>query len=90
MPGFLEEELKSHEGLKAELLAESKGRFVLIKKDRVVGVFEAEEEAIDHGYQQFADQGFLVGQILDIDPVRRGARDEATGRESGSSDSNPH
>ena len=69
MTNVLDEELRTYESHKAELLTTDKGKFVLIKRDKVVGIFVAEEDALDRGYREFGRPPFLVKQILEVDPV---------------------
>lgn len=64
----LQQELKTFENKKSELLSRSKGKFVLIKKEKVIGIFETEEDAINQGYVKFKNTPFLVKQILETDP----------------------
>ena len=65
----LEKELATYEVYRSELLASALGKFVLIKGDRVVGVFGTWEEAADHGYEELGRVAFLVKEILEIERV---------------------
>ncbi len=47
----LETELRFFEAHRAELVAQAKGRYALVKGDRLVGVFNDQNEAIRTGYE---------------------------------------
>ncbi len=47
---LLEKELATYEHKRDELLAKAKGKFVLIKDDEVVDVFDSQTNAIRRGY----------------------------------------
>lgn len=64
----LQDELQTFEKKKQELLASSRGKFVLIKDKQTVGVFETETDAVNQGFQKFRNSPFLVKQILDAEP----------------------
>lgn len=64
----LQEELKTFEKKKRELLASSRGKFVLIKNNETTGIFETEADAINQGFRKFKNRPFLVKQILDTEP----------------------
>jgi hypothetical protein len=54
------------------LLAEGRqGQFVLIKAERIVALFPAEREALDHGHRLFPNQPFLVHQVRAKKPLLR-------------------
>ena len=65
----LETEIATWDAHREELLARARGKHVLIKGDRIVGVFDTRAEAIDSGEEQLGDVAFLVKQILDVDIV---------------------
>ena len=67
MPPVLEPELKVYAENKNHLLGTAEGKFVLIGKGRLVGVFDSKMDAIAQGYQIFGNAPFLVKQILKID-----------------------
>jgi hypothetical protein len=55
-----------------QLLAEGNaGRHVLIKDDRIIGVWDTHDEAATAGYQQFRGQPFLVHEIQERERVLR-------------------
>jgi hypothetical protein len=67
MPGLLESEIQTYEKNRERLLGEAEGKFVLIRDDEVVGVFESKADAISQGYRQFGNVPFLVKQIVRIE-----------------------
>lgn len=70
----LEEEVKTYERELANLLADS-GKFVLIHKDSVIGVFAAYEDALKAGYAQLGPVPFLVKRIEGTEKVLWFTRD---------------
>ena len=64
---LLKEELRTYEARKSELVTRSKGKFVLIKDDQVVDVFETQGDAIRQGYERFGNVPFLVKQIVEVE-----------------------
>jgi hypothetical protein len=64
---LLKEELQTYEAKKSELVAKSKGKFVLIKDNQVVDVFETQGDAIRQGYERFGNVPFLVKQIVEVE-----------------------
>ena len=63
----LETELRFFEAHRAELVAQAKGRYALVKDDRLAGIFDDQNEAIRIGYEMFGNQAFLVKRIADVD-----------------------
>ena len=47
------------------------GRFVLIKGEQILGLFESQEDARGHGYRTFHNQPFLVHQLREREPLFR-------------------
>lgn len=60
---MLEKERKFFDRKKAELIAEHLGKFVLVKENKLVGVFNTIEEAMSEGARQFGLSTFLVRQV---------------------------
>jgi hypothetical protein len=60
---MLEKERECFDLKKPELLEDHRGKFVLIKEDDLVGVFNTIEEAMSEGARLFGLQPFLVRQI---------------------------
>jgi hypothetical protein len=67
MTDLLKKEIETYNAHKAELVGQSKGKFVLIKDDRIVGVFDTEIDAIHQGYERFGNVPFLVKQIVQVE-----------------------
>lgn len=65
----LEQELKTYEENKERLLSEAKGKFVLIKGDKIIGIYVSQEDALAEGYKRFGNEEFLVKEITEIEPV---------------------
>ena len=61
--GWLVQELETYYTHKAELLGEAEGKFVLIKGERIVGIYETEKEAFDEGLRRFRMTGYLARKI---------------------------
>lgn len=54
------------------LLADGhEGKFILIKGETILGIFEREEAAVGEGYHKFLRQGFFVHQIREKEPILR-------------------
>lgn len=58
----LETELRYCNEHRSELLHNAAGRFALVKSEALIGTFDAETEAIRHGYQTLGNIAFLVKQ----------------------------
>ena len=61
--GPLAEELRTFETRKAEMLQMARGRFVLIKGNKVIGFYDDTKSALDEGYRRFRLTGFLVQRV---------------------------
>lgn len=62
-------ELQTYEARRAELLARGENKFVLIKDELVVGLFDSQMEAIHEGYRRLGNVAFLVRQVVRVDVV---------------------
>ncbi|HBR58317.1 MAG TPA: hypothetical protein DEA22_12765 [Blastocatellia bacterium] len=60
---MLDRERKLFEKKKSELTAKHLGKFVLIKGDKLIGLFNTVEEALSEGARQFGLVPFLVRQV---------------------------
>lgn len=67
MTQLLDTELKTYSRQRDNLLGTAEGKFVLIRKDQVIGVYDSKIDAITQGYQQFGNVPFLVKQIVRIE-----------------------
>ena len=64
---MLTKELQTYEAYRSELIGKSKGKFALVKDDKVVDIFDTKIDAIRQGYERFGNVPFLVKQIVEID-----------------------
>ena len=65
MTAMLHREFQTFQQNKPNLVENHEGKFVLIKDDEIIGIFENELEAIKQGNEQFKDSHFLVNEIID-------------------------
>ena len=65
MENSLEREFQTFEARKSELVKDHAGKFVLIKNDDIIGIFDDELEAIKQGADRFGQVPFLVNEITD-------------------------
>jgi hypothetical protein len=63
----LEIEVKTYERHRDHLLGTAEGKFVLIRNDQVIGVYDSKMDAIAQGYQQFGNVPFLVKHIVKVE-----------------------
>ncbi len=63
---MLEKETKYFEQKLPELIPTQVGKFVLIKDERLEGIFDALNDALKWGYEKYRDQPFLVKQVTPI------------------------
>jgi hypothetical protein len=66
---LLEKEIQTYKDNLPSLTAEE-GKFILIKGDQIIGLFETYEDAIKAGYEQFELEPFLVKQIHAMEQVQ--------------------
>ena len=64
---LLRNELNTYDKQKNELIGKSKGKFVLIKDNQIIDVFETKNDAIRQGYERLGNVPFLVKQILEVE-----------------------
>jgi len=67
MAEMLKKELETYKAQKSELIGKSKGKFALIKDDKVIDVFDTKIDAIRQGYERFGNVPFLVKQIVEVE-----------------------
>jgi hypothetical protein len=67
MTDLLNEEVSVFEAHRSELLGSARGKFVLIKGDEMVGVFDSEMDAIRQGYEKFGNVAFLVKLVTEFE-----------------------
>ncbi|MBU3906648.1 MAG: hypothetical protein KKA64_00165 [Nanoarchaeota archaeon] len=67
---LLSKEIKTYNENKEVLLRDSSGKFVLIKEDKVIGVYDTRNDAIKIGIDKFGNEPFLVKKISEIDEIQ--------------------
>jgi len=67
----LEKELARFAALKAELLKNHGGKFVLIRGEDFCGAYDTAENAYTEGVKRFGREPFIVKQVLEQEPVYR-------------------
>jgi hypothetical protein len=71
-PGEVDVEWETYRREAGRLLAEGhEGRYVLIKGEDILGIYETRNQALDVGYARFPGQGFFVHQIQTRERVYR-------------------
>ena len=70
----LEKELSTYDANLIDLLANA-GKYVLISGEKIAGVFETYEEALQAGYEKYDLEPFLVKQINRAEPIYYFSRD---------------
>jgi len=63
----LQTELETYASRKSDLLAEARGKYVLIHGGEVVGTYDTEGDAISQGYRQFGNVPFLVKEVVEVE-----------------------
>ena len=63
----LETELRFFNQQRTRLLQDAPGKFVLVKGESLIGVFDSETAAIRHGYQTLGNVPFLVKKVTEVD-----------------------
>jgi hypothetical protein len=67
---MLEREIHYYEDHLKELLSKSPGKFVLVKGEKLFGVFDVQEEALAAGAHLFGLDSFLVRRVeKEVAPV---------------------
>ena len=64
---LLKKDLEAYLKNKVELTTASEGKFVLIKGDAVIGVYDTQNDAIKVGTDKFGNTPFLVKKIQEIE-----------------------
>ncbi|MSU76554.1 MAG: hypothetical protein EXS16_00510 [Gemmataceae bacterium] len=68
----LRPEWETYQVLVSRLLAEGHaGKYVLIKADQLIGIWDRHADAVESGYQRFAGEPFLVHEIRKREPIIR-------------------
>lgn len=66
---LISRELKTFKENKTQLLKKAEGKFVLIHQNKIIDIFETEDEGIQAGYEQLGNTPFLVKEILEEERV---------------------
>ena len=67
MSTLLDQELATYQAQKDDLLGKARGKFVLIKNNQIIGIFDTKNDAIRQGYERFGNVPFLVKEILEFE-----------------------
>lgn len=67
MTEILSTELKTYEENFESLVGTSEGKYVVIHKDRILGTFDTQLDAVKWGYRELGNVPFLVKQIVKIE-----------------------
>lgn len=70
----LEREMATYQANLMDILS-SEGRFVVIKGDEILGMWDFYEEALEAGYDEYGLEPFLVKKIQQSEPVYHFSRD---------------
>jgi hypothetical protein len=71
---MLEKELETYKK-ELQTLLQNAGKFVLIHEDKVAGVWDTYQDALQEGYRVFGLKPFLVKQIQAVETVHHINRD---------------
>lgn len=63
----LQKEYQFYFGVKADLLKQYKGKFALIKEQKVVGTFDTDQDAYKTGLEKLGNVPFLIIRIQEGD-----------------------
>ncbi len=66
---MLKKERKYFEAHRAEWLKQNPGKFVLVKNEELVGIFNTQQEALIEGARRFGTESFLVRQVEESEQV---------------------
>ena len=56
-------------------LLPNEGKYVVIKGEEVLGVYDSLDGALSAGYERYGDVDFLVKQISAVEPIEHFSRD---------------
>lgn len=62
-----ERDLDFFERHRIDLLDSARGKFVLIRSEKVIGTFDTELDAVRAGYRHFGNEPFLVKHVIEAD-----------------------
>jgi hypothetical protein len=64
---MLDVEIQTYERERANLVLKAEGKYVLIKGDRIIEIFECDVDAVAHGFRTLGHVPFLVRKIAKVD-----------------------
>ncbi|MCD6282814.1 hypothetical protein J7J84_04310 [bacterium] len=64
---LFETERRTFQDHRDKLIANALGKFVLIKGEEVVGIYDAEGDAVREGYKRFGNVPFFVKLIVEVE-----------------------
>lgn len=67
---LLKKELETFAKNKPELLSDHTGKYALIKDDKIIRIFESQNDAIKTGFEMFGNKPFLVKKIEAIEQTQ--------------------
>jgi len=67
MTQLLDTEWETYKHHREELLGQAEGKYVLIRGDEIVGIFNSKGDAIAQGYERFGNVPFLVKEIVKVE-----------------------
>lgn len=67
---LLTKETETYQNNKEDLLRESSGKFVLIKGEKIIGVYDTRNDAIKIGIDKFGNSPFLVKKISEVEETQ--------------------
>ena len=65
MTAMLDREFQTFQENESNLVKNHKGKFVLIKDDKIIDIFDNDLDAVKQGNELFKDSHFLVNEITD-------------------------
>ncbi len=63
----LQKEYAYYRQIKSDLIKQNRGKFALIKGEKLIGTFDTDSDAYGAGLLQFGNTAFLIVRILDDD-----------------------
>ena len=63
----LEKELRFFEAHRLELMRDAAGKYALVKGAALLGIYDAELDALRAGYRRLGNEAFLVKHIVEAD-----------------------
>lgn len=67
---MLEKEIETYKKNKEELISKHLGKFVLIKENKIIGIFESQKDAINEGIKKYGNNEFLVKKIEEVEQTQ--------------------